>query len=81
MLYLSEAELSTVWGKEGPDAWFQSVSWRGYAGGVDRDTAKRLSEDVGEYGVLAAPEGDNSGNFRQGIGGGLALARPEHQHT
>jgi len=62
MLYLSEAELADVWGAKGVPRWFATISWRGYAGIGDRETAKGLSEDVGDYGVLATSEGDNRGS-------------------
>ncbi len=67
MLYLSEAELAEVWGPKGVARWFATVSWRGYAGIGDRETAKGLSEDAGDYGVLATSEGDNRGMSGRGM--------------
>lgn len=61
MLYLSEAELAEVWGPRGVARWFATISWRGYAGIGDRETAKGLSEDVGDFAVMAVSEGDNRG--------------------
>lgn len=59
--HLSTAEVNEVWGKNGCDLWFPSLSWRGYAAVTDMPTAKALSERFGEYAVLAVSEGDNKG--------------------
>ncbi len=67
MLYLSEAELAEVWGPKGVARWFATVSWRGYAGVGDRETAEGLSKDVGEFGVLATSEGGNRGSSGRGL--------------
>ncbi|HSZ90675.1 MAG TPA: TraM recognition domain-containing protein [Acetobacteraceae bacterium] len=39
MLYQSTAQLEEQWGREGKRAWYDGVSWRGYAAVQDLDTA------------------------------------------
>lgn len=65
--FLSEAEVSEVWGKHGLARWFSNLSWRGYGAVSDRETAKGLSEDTGTFAVLATSEGDNSGTSARGM--------------
>lgn len=58
MLYQSAGQLVEQWGREGARAWYDGTSWRLYAALQDPDTARELSEVCGEYGVVAASEGD-----------------------
>ncbi len=67
LLYLSEAELSEVWGPKGAARWFATVSWRGYAAVSDRETAEGVSKDFGEFGALATSEGGNRGTSGKGF--------------
>ena len=70
LLYLSEAELAEVWGKHGPARWFANLSWRGYAAVGDSETAKGLSEDIGDFAVMAVSEGDNRGTSGRALEAG-----------
>jgi type IV secretion system protein VirD4 len=55
----SEAQLGDAWGgKEGAAAWLEAVSWRSYAAIKDLDTAKAISETIGNYGVLGWSQND-----------------------
>jgi type IV secretion system protein VirD4 len=65
LLYQSTAQLEEQWGREGKRAWYDGVSWRGYAAVQDLDTARELSAVCGERGVLAYSEGQNSGSQRR----------------
>jgi type IV secretion system protein VirD4 len=65
LLYQSVGQLEEQWGREGRRAWYDSVSWRGYAAVQDLDTARELSALCGEHGVLAYSEGQNSGSQRR----------------
>ena len=65
LLYQSVGQLEEQWGRDGKRAWYDGVSWRGYAAVQDLDTARELSAVCGERGVLAYSEGQNSGNQRR----------------
>ena len=65
LLYQSTGQLEEQWGREGRRAWYDGVSWRGYAAVQDLDTARELSAVCGERGVLAYSEGQNSGSQRR----------------
>jgi type IV secretion system protein VirD4 len=65
LLYQSAGQLEEQWGREGRRAWYDGVSWRGYAAVQDLDTARELSAVCGERGVLAYSEGQNSGSQRR----------------
>jgi type IV secretion system protein VirD4 len=67
LLYQSVGQIVEQWGQEGRRAWYDGVSWRGYAAVQDMDTAREVSAAAGEFGVLATSEGDNSG--RSGVFG------------
>lgn len=68
LLYQSEAQLVEQWGPAGKRAWFDGVSWRGYAALQDPETAKELCSTVfGSYAVLATSEGRNKGTSGRGI--------------
>jgi type IV secretion system protein VirD4 len=62
LLYQSVGQITRQWGSEGLDAWYEAVSWRGYAAIKDIDTARELSATIGQYGVLGWTEGDNTGS-------------------
>ena len=65
LLYQSVGQLEEQWGRDGKRAWYDGVSWRGYAAVQDLDTARELSALCGERGVLAYSEGQNSGSHRR----------------
>jgi type IV secretion system protein VirD4 len=71
LCYQSVGQLEGQWGKDGKRAWYDGVSWRGYAAIQDMDTAKEVSAACGNRAVLAYSEGDNRGrqsNFGFGVG-------------
>jgi type IV secretion system protein VirD4 len=55
------AKSSSSGGKPGNAHWYESASWRGYAAVKDPETAEELSETIGNYGVLAWSEAQNTG--------------------
>ena len=61
LLYQSVGQLEEQWGRAGKRAWYDGVSWRGYAAVQDLDTARELSALCGNRGVLAYSEGENTG--------------------
>ena len=65
LLYQSVGQLEEQWGRDGKRAWYDGVSWRGYAAVQDLDTARELSSVCGDRGVLAYSEGQNSGSQRR----------------
>lgn len=71
LCYQSVGQLEGQWGKDGKRAWYDGVSWRGYAAIQDMETAKEVSAACGNRAVLAYSEGDNRGrqtNFGFGSG-------------
>jgi type IV secretion system protein VirD4 len=62
LLYQSEDQLIEQWGRHGRNAWFDSVSWRMYAGIQNPDTAKSVSDAAGGHAVIAESAGDNRGS-------------------
>jgi type IV secretion system protein VirD4 len=67
LLYQSVGQIIEQWGAEGKRAWYESASWRAYAAVKDEETAKELAATVGEYGVLAWSEGQNTGTHGKGF--------------
>jgi type IV secretion system protein VirD4 len=65
--FLSEADLSEVWGRYGMSKWTSQMAWCGYAGVSDRETARGVSEEMGDYAVLAVSEGQNKGSSVNGF--------------
>ena len=61
LLYQSVGQIVEQWGEAGKRAWYESASWRGYAAVKDPETADELSETIGNYGVLAWSEAQNTG--------------------
>ena len=61
LLYQSMGQLVDQWGREGKRAWFDAVSWVGFAAIQDWETAREVSSSFGNHGVMAWSEGDNSG--------------------
>ena len=61
LLYQSVGQIIDQWGVGGKRAWYESASWRAYAGVKDAETAAELSTTIGDYGVLAWSEAQNSG--------------------
>jgi type IV secretion system protein VirD4 len=71
LCYQSVGQLEGQWGRDGKRAWYDGVSWRGYAAIQDLETAKEVSAACGHRAVLAYSEGDNRGrhtNFGFGFG-------------
>ncbi|WP_309228725.1 type IV secretory system conjugative DNA transfer family protein [Roseomonas sp. KE2513] len=62
LLYQAEDQLVEQWGRQGRNAWFDSVSWRMYAAVQNTDTAKSVSDAAGGHSVMAESEGSNTGN-------------------
>ncbi|WP_255414110.1 type IV secretory system conjugative DNA transfer family protein [Roseomonas sp. FDAARGOS_362] len=62
LLYQAEDQLVEQWGRQGRNAWFDSVSWRMYAAVQNTDTAKSVSDAAGGHSVLAESEGSNAGS-------------------
>jgi type IV secretion system protein VirD4 len=62
LLYQAEDQLVEQWGRQGRNAWFDSVSWRMYAAVQNTDTAKSVSDAAGGHSVMAESEGDNRGS-------------------
>lgn len=67
LLYQSVGQLVKQWGQNGKRAWYDGVSWRGYAAIQDLETAKELSETFGTYGAVASSEGSNTGSSGKGM--------------
>ena len=67
LLYQSVGQIIEQWGAEGKRAWYESASWRAYAAVKDEETAKELAATIGEYGVLAWSEGQNTGTHGKGF--------------
>ena len=65
LLYQSVGQIIDQWGEAGKRAWYESASWRAYAAVKDLDTARELSETIGNYGVLAWSEAQNRGSHGQ----------------
>jgi type IV secretion system protein VirD4 len=61
LLYQSVGQIVDQWGEAGKRAWYESASWRGYAAVKDPETAEELSTTIGNYGVLAWSEAQNTG--------------------
>jgi type IV secretion system protein VirD4 len=61
LLYQSVGQIIDQWGEAGKRAWYESTSWRAYAAVKDAETAAELSKTIGNYGVLAWSEAENSG--------------------
>lgn len=62
LLYQAEDQLVEQWGRQGRNAWFDSVSWRMYAAVQNTDTAKSVSDAAGGHSVVAENEGVNAGS-------------------
>ncbi len=62
LLYQSVGQLEKQWGREGKREWYDGVSHRTYAAIQDLDTAKELEETFGNYAVMTATEGSNTGS-------------------
>lgn len=62
LLYQAEDQMVEHWGRQGRNAWFDSVSWRLYAAVQNADTAKAVSEAAGGHAVLAESEGGSRGS-------------------
>jgi type IV secretion system protein VirD4 len=75
MLWQSEAQMEEIWGKDGAKMLRDSSSWRAYAAIQDGDVAESLSKSLGEYGVMAYSEGDNSGRSTQGMAGSRSRSK------
>lgn len=67
-IYQSEGQLMDLWGRNARQKWFESVSWRAYAGVTDLETARAISASFGEYGILTATEGRTRGSSSGGSG-------------
>ena len=67
LLYQSVGQIVRQWGAEGKREWYEVASWRAYAAVKDEQTARELASTVGEYGVLAWSESDNSGRHAKGL--------------
>ena len=85
LLYQSVAQLEAQWGKEGKRAWYEGVSWRGYAALNDLDTAEEVSKWCGGRGVIAFSEGGNFGRstpfaFVKGGNASSSLGRNTNLH-
>jgi type IV secretion system protein VirD4 len=81
LLYQSVGQLVGQWGRDGQRAWYDGVSWRGYAAIADMETAREVSTAVGDYGVVALSEGDNHGRHgRLGEIGSRSKGRTASRH-
>jgi len=67
LLYQSVGQIIRQWGAEGKREWYEAASWRSYAAVKDEETARELAGTVGEYGVLAWSESDNTGRHARGF--------------
>jgi type IV secretion system protein VirD4 len=61
LFYQSEGQIEEVWTVAGKRAWFDSLSWRTYAGVQNLESAKELSSILGTYGARATSRGVNRG--------------------
>jgi type IV secretion system protein VirD4 len=61
LLYQSSGQITKQWGPDGKKAWYDGVSHRSYAVVQDVETATELENSFGNFGVLAASEGSNTG--------------------
>jgi type IV secretion system protein VirD4 len=64
-IWQSEGQIEACWGRYGAQTLRDTVSWRSYNGISDGTVAKRLSEDMGSHGVLAASRGANFGTQKR----------------
>jgi type IV secretion system protein VirD4 len=62
LLYQAEDQLVEQWGRQGRNAWFDSVSWRMYAAVQNTETAKSVSDAAGGHSVFAESDGTSSGS-------------------
>jgi type IV secretion system protein VirD4 len=60
-IWQSEGQIESCWGRQGAQTLRDTVSWRSYNAISDGAVAKRLSDDMGTHGVLAASQGANFG--------------------
>jgi type IV secretion system protein VirD4 len=60
LILQSDSQLTNAWGKERAGIIRSCCSWTSYNSIQDPDTAKRLSEAAGTYGVMARTTGDNT---------------------
>ena len=65
LLYQSVGQIVEQWGEAGKRACYESAPWRAYAAVKDLDTARELSDTIGNYGVLAWSEAQNRGSHGQ----------------
>jgi type IV secretion system protein VirD4 len=70
LIYQSVGQLVQQWGENGQRAWYEAVSWRGYAAIKEIDTARELSAAIGEYGVLTWTEAENTGRHTKPLESG-----------
>ncbi len=70
LYYQSVGQLRDLFGEQGPSKWFESVSWFGFAGVKTKQLAEELATTIGEYGVLAWSEGENTGTSGKGLEAG-----------
>jgi type IV secretion system protein VirD4 len=81
LLYQSVGQLVSQWGRDGQRAWYDGVSWRGYAAIADMETAREVSAAIGDYGVVALSEGDNRGRHgKLGEIGSRSKGRTANRH-
>jgi type IV secretion system protein VirD4 len=79
--YQSEGQMEKIWGKDGVRPWFDSVSYRTYAGVSDPATAQSLERQFGSHGAMAYSEGENKGRSRNfGSAHTTSTGRNENRH-
>lgn len=70
LYYQSIGQLRELFGEQGPSKWFESVSWFGFAGVKTKQVAEEIAATIGEYGVLAWSDGENTGTSGKGFEAG-----------
>jgi type IV secretion system protein VirD4 len=63
-IWQSEAQMEAVWGQDRAKEMRDTLSWRSYNAVQDGSIAEKLSRGLGEHGVMAYSEGDNSGQSK-----------------
>jgi type IV secretion system protein VirD4 len=58
LFYQSEGQIDEVWTPAGKRAWFDSLSWRTYAGVQNLETARELSATLGTFAARAVSRGE-----------------------
>lgn len=59
LIWQSVGQVEGTWGKSGKTEWYNSLSWRIYAGIDDPETQKEISTTCGTYTIITVGESEN----------------------